>query len=328
MAAKHTQPPPGFTLVELLVVLAIIGVLIALLLPAVQSAREAGRRLECANHLKQIGIAAHSYSNANGVLPPGNVTKTAGVCYGDALPGTAGFPSQDGPNWLIWLLPYLEEQASYSQYDFDVFNESYQNIPMRQTFVGLYVCPSDLDTHQLGVPATGPACGAALNLQYMPGSYRAVTGRSDGFQFLDTGDIQQYPVNWRGPIHTIGIFGFKAESFKTITDGISNTLMAGESTTRTDFSFRTFWAYSYAHFALSSATPQSRTWMGDYDGCVAQGGQGSSLPCRRGWGSNHGNGMNFVMCDGSTHFFADTIDSEIFAELATIEGGEPAQLPR
>jgi hypothetical protein len=128
-------------------------------------------------------------------------------------------------------------------------------------------------------------------------------------------------------MHVVGIPGFVPEKFARITDGLSHTLMVGESMTQTDLSFRTLWACSFEHYSLSAATPQSRTLVNDYDGCCAAGGVGSSFPCRRGWGSPHPNGLNFILCDGSGTFVITSIDMELFAEVATIAGSEPADIP-
>jgi prepilin-type processing-associated H-X9-DG protein len=87
------------------------------------------------------------------------------------------------------------------------------------------------------------------------------------------------------------------------------------------------WAYSFEHYSLSAATPQSRILMGDYDGCCAVGGDGSDFPCRRGWGSPHPGGLNFILCDGSASFLSTSIDMNLFADLATIAGGEMGDLP-
>jgi len=324
---KHHR---AFTLVELLVVITIIGMLIALLLPAVQAARESARRAQCGNNLKQIGLALQNYHSTVGSLPPGNINSAAGLCPGNPEP-TAAYSSQFG-NWAIAILPYLEQGNLFDRYDFRSLNESPENQAVREMVVSTYACPSDLDTRTPAVPAVGPA--AAAGAKYAPGSYRAVTGRSDdGCNFLDSEMMSGYDKHSRGPIHAI--FTAPAwkkaypgvETFAHIRDGTSNTLLVGESTTSTNTGYRTFWAYSFAYFTLSGATAQPRTFWGDFDRCVAAGGDGDSIPCKRGWGSFHSGGMHFVLCDGSVHFLNESIDTVLFGNLATIAGEELATVP-
>jgi type II secretory pathway pseudopilin PulG len=109
----------------LLVVIAIIGVLVALLLPAVQSAREAARRMSCVNNLRQTGIALHNHHDVFGTFPPGGVTN--GPCCG----------TQSGPTWTIFILPYIEQQALFDRYDQTQTNESVANAFARTQFVKL-----------------------------------------------------------------------------------------------------------------------------------------------------------------------------------------------
>ncbi|MBN2473563.1 MAG: DUF1559 domain-containing protein [Pirellulales bacterium] len=317
----------GFTLVEMLVVIAIIGILLGLLLPAVQAARESARRAHCANNLKQIGIALQAYHAAHGTFPMGNYAQTAGVCPGSRIPGVDA-PSEDRANWMILILPYLEQQAVHNAYDFEKCNEAPENEQVRETFVDTYVCPSDTAAGQPIVPALGPGAAWAFGVGYMPGSYRGVSGRSDGNWFLDWGlQAQDYPRAWRGPLHVVGVSGFFEERTADVKDGVSNTLMVGESTTRTSPPHHTLWAYSYAFYSLSSTTPQARTLCGDYQRCRQEPGEGLVSPCRRGWGSNHHGGLNFLVCDASVRFLKQTIDEELFADLGTIAGGESAELP-
>jgi prepilin-type N-terminal cleavage/methylation domain-containing protein/prepilin-type processing-associated H-X9-DG protein len=311
----------AMTLIELLVVIAIIGILIAILLPAVQAAREAARRMQCQNNLKQIGTALHNYHNAYSSFPPGNFAKTIGVCTGSST------KSEDGANWMILILPYLEQKSLYDSYDMTVSNESAENRQLRETPVNTYTCPSDVSTDELTVPTFGPAAPWSLNVAYMPGSYRGVSGRSDGKVFLDWSLDSSYPHDWRGPLHVVGVLGLTAERVATIEDGTSNTLMVGESTTRTSLQHRTLWAYSYAFYSLSATTPQARVLYGDYDRCQEEGGNGHSLPCRRGWGSYHNGGKNFLLCDGAVRFVAQGIDVDLFAEMGSISGGELVQVP-
>jgi len=313
----------AFTLVELLVVVAIIGVLVTLLLPAVQAAREAARRAQCANNLKQIGLAVHAYHAACGQFPPGNVLKQAGHCPGNG----SEVLLDSGANWLLAILPYIEQGSLAGQYDFDAYNEAVINRLACETFVPAYACPSDFDPREPLVPAAGPASSSGLNMPYMPGSYRGVSGRSDGYRFLDSSELTSYPAEWRGPVHAVGVYGFQNEKISDVCDGTSQTLMAGESTTRTNPGWRTFWGYSYAHFSLSAVTAQSRTLLGDFDRCAAAGGTGYDQPCRRGWGSFHPNGLHFLCCDGSVHFVDTAVDTELLARLATIDGQEVAKPP-
>lgn len=315
---------PAFTLVELLVVIAIIGILIALLLPAVQAAREAGRRIQCGNHLKQIGLALHNYHLTWEAFPAGNVNRTAGFCPGQAEP-VASFSTHFG-NWLIAILPYVEQEPLFDRYDQRYRNEHSANQFVRENLVPTYVCPSDALSSEPLVPATGPAAKAGA--RYRPGSYRAVSGRSDdGYNYLDSEMMFEYQAKSRGAIHMVGVWGFQNESFSSIIDGTSNTLMVGESTTRTRPGYRTFWAYPFAYYALSGVTNQPRTLLGDFDRCVEVGGAGDDSPCKRAWGGTHPGGVNFALCDGSVRFFANTVDLVLLGNMATIAGNETSAAP-
>src|SRR5688572_27028117 len=126
----------GFTLVELLVVIAIIGVLVALLLPAVQSAREAARRMQCQNNLKQFGLALHNYHDANMAFPPSSVWKQeAHIAELNS--------SNLGPNWIIMILPYMEQQSLFDSFDFNFAIPAKENAVPRSTRLAVTLCPSD-----------------------------------------------------------------------------------------------------------------------------------------------------------------------------------------
>ncbi|MCA9101533.1 MAG: DUF1559 domain-containing protein [Pirellulales bacterium] len=302
--------PGGFTLVELLVVIAIIGILIALLLPAVQAAREAARRSACTNNLKQIGLGLHGYVDTNNdYFPPGAVTE--GPC--------CGTPS--GTNWAISILPYLEQESLYQQYNFNEYNESPVNALVRETRLPVFVCSSEPQTTDLAHPDSGPGIPVA----WARSSYRGCSGRSNGCGFFDEVSGDCLPDNYVGILPTIG-FGKRKdpERLAKVTDGTSNTLAVGEMATATYPARRTLWAYSYTSYNKSSVTPQSRTLLVDFQKCADIGGPGGTNPCKRGWGSFHASGLNFVFCDGSVRFIPRSIDMELFAQLATIGGDEPA----
>src|SRR5438552_14922861 len=140
--------PTGFTLVELLVVIAIIGVLVALLLPAVQSAREASRRMNCNNNIRQLGIGAHNFADANGKFPVG--VQVALVTKAGATDTLSAYRTPSfGPNWAVLLLPYYEQGSLYNTFSSAIDNympsngsdQSWRN--MRSTRLTVFRCPSD-----------------------------------------------------------------------------------------------------------------------------------------------------------------------------------------
>jgi len=302
--------------VELLVVITIIGLLIALLLPAVQAAREAARRSECNNNVKQICLAIHNYHQAFNVFPAGGITE--GPC--------CATPSKT--NWAISILPYVEQQGLYEKYDMRYANESTQNHFVVEQVVRAYVCPSDpVTSTKLEVPASGPTNGQT----WRHGSYKAMSGRSNGNAWFDNADGFTLPLpnTWRGVLHHIGWPAGQTqnESFNTVKDGSSNTTMISEYATKTTTTRGVFWGYTYTSFAAGSAVPESRTLLADYDKCVAIGGAGGSNSCKRGWGSFHPGGLTVGMVDGSSRFVSITIDMTLWANLATVDEEIPAVLP-
>ncbi|MHB9049222.1 MAG: DUF1559 domain-containing protein [Pirellulales bacterium] len=320
----------AFTLVELLVVIAIIGILIALLLPAVQAAREAARRSQCANNLKQIGLGLLNYESTNRVFPPGNIP----------MGGAKGTFAKTGICWTISILPYMEQPDLFKRYDSNVSNDTAPapiagqpqgNDAVRQTPLNCYSCPSDTEMGRLGAPQEG-----SNKKQQMPGSYRGMAGQmlADGTSFENSTNLASpLRLELRGPLHSVGILDWDCEGTRDMRDGASNTLFVGEMTTRTQLGFRPYWAASWGFNVLSSAFPESRTLLGYSSGntnnkmCAETGGNGGTAPCKRGWGSAHAKGLHFVLCDGSVKYFSSEMDMSIFMAMATVEGGETSVAP-
>jgi len=208
----------GFTLIELLVVIAIIAVLIALLLPAVQSAREAARRVACVNNLKQIGLAIHNYHQINDVFPPGGFP---------AYTPTANTGNNASPSAHARLLPFLEQQPLYNalNWNLPVINDPspftgyapYANSTVTITRVAAFLCPSDAPPNWKLTSASKPL----PNYQAPGNNYFASVGSSLEFTSRQTGG----PPN--GPFSYIGEIG-RVVGIRDVRDGTSNTIGFGE----------------------------------------------------------------------------------------------------
>jgi prepilin-type N-terminal cleavage/methylation domain-containing protein len=312
----------AFTLVELLVVIAIIGVLVALLLPAVQAAREAARRTQCMNQLKQIVLASHNVHDVMNQFPSGH------KCTAD---GT-GHNSLYYSNVFIQILPYMEQQALFSQYDDTVPNYHPNNTRVVQTFLPCYTCPAELIKKILVIPETeGPFpnpsdANPAGTRPFMPSTYKGMAGRSPDTANVWGGYPFEVYINmqnnggWRGILHTDWNLGARPERIANITDGTSNTLMFGERSTRTHRTRGAFWANGFNLYSLSNAENSSVILMNDYDLCVSK--TSNSNDCKYGWGSFHPGIINFCYGDGSIRSIKLNTDMTVFCAQGTIGNGE------
>jgi prepilin-type N-terminal cleavage/methylation domain-containing protein/prepilin-type processing-associated H-X9-DG protein len=320
---------PAFTLVELLVVIAIIAILIGLLLPAVQKVREAASRARCQNNLHQIAIALLNYESANGRFPSGHTCHPNGHRDGSGQFDQWNYYG----NWAIAILPFTEQANLFDLYDGTVPNTHPRNQAVREAFVPLYTCPSDVNTGKLLNPASYPDGDLNPNVPYRMGSYRGMSGETCNTAGGRVGVDQWggWPVESRRLMAACpsnrGLFhsdssdnGLQPERMATILDGTSNTLMVGERSTRTSPNRGTFWADSYNLYSLSGSFNSSLTLSNDYDACARA--VSNDAQCKYGWGSFHPAGINFAMCDGSVRTIPTTINMQVFLALATIDGGE------
>jgi prepilin-type N-terminal cleavage/methylation domain-containing protein/prepilin-type processing-associated H-X9-DG protein len=289
----------GFTLIELLVVIAIIAVLIALLLPAVQAAREAARRIQCTNNLKQLALGAANYESANTTYPPGTYTAIR----------ENGMITRDGVSVLVRLMSYVEGQASFNAANFYWSYTSWANVTVAGIGNAVLWCPSD----------TTISDGQPLDPTYaMPG-----TGWRQ--HFTSYAGIQGI---WGLAIRTINptyaqrlanengvIFACSNTRIAEVTDGTSNTLMFGEKVhsrmTPTIAPYYHWWNSGYYTDSMIEAffPPNGQVKYSTlYDPI------NDPLGIEETWamisGSLHPGGANFAFCDGSVPFIKDTVESQ------------------
>jgi prepilin-type N-terminal cleavage/methylation domain-containing protein/prepilin-type processing-associated H-X9-DG protein len=310
----------GFTLVELLVVIAIIGVLVALLLPAVQAAREAARRAQCVNNLKQISLAMTNYQDVHKALPMGNFS----CCWG---------------TWQMAILPYIEEQALADLYQWNPKTPA-------NTF--------DYDyTYDSAKPATATR-PAIRNLELTQKRITSLTCPSDEPQvnttFVAGGTYHNYVANYGNTNHVgssclaascVKYAGSpfigndsdptpKVTTFKKIIDGLSKTIMFSETVQGNDDDLRGFTWWGWSAGFETTATPnsndldymQQQIYCKPYTPNPPCGGASGGNVFRAAARSRHPGGVNVSMCDGSVQFVVDDVDLATWRAASTTRGDE------
>ncbi len=316
--------PRGFTLIELLVVIAIIAVLIALILPAVQSAREAARRAQCANNLKQIGLAMHNYATVTDTTPPG----WKGCCWG---------------TWLIYVMPYLEQNTLYDSWNFSGnniwggnFDSPFRyggptNLTVSSTRVSSYYCPSDGGNTSLVGGQSWPVTSQNYVVNF--GNTSATQDTTlDGVVFLgapftDIGSpVTAIYGSSTSPAAIGGIIRLSA-----ITDGLSNTMLTSEVIVGQGYDLRGFsWWFEGAAFEAylgpNSTLPDLMQSQGycNYPNlnnppCIQAPSIVSITNAAR---SRHPGGVNVGMADGSVRNIRNSINLFTWRALSTTQGGE------
>jgi len=326
----------GFTLVELLVVIAIIGVMVGLLLPAVQAAREAARRMQCSNNMKQLGLAVHNYADSFRRMP------ASSLGYGGCV-GTPRNGEIKNANGLVGLLPYIELQNLFDRFN---HNQAYAigfnratgtvvgdpavngNAVVAGTIVEAFLCPSD----------NNPAVGRLAGVHYGPAP--GFVGAATNYDFIVTagtefGACNSYATS-TGP--TKRMFGGDFNTrMADVIDGLSNTFMMGETT-----KFHTngaAFAWAYRGWVMTGIDPHHSAVNGGiniwHQPWIDPSWQNPPyIPVRgraRSWwvpaASLHPGGCHFTMGDGSVQFVSQTIEMLMLDRLSAMGDGQVVALP-
>ncbi|MDB5339712.1 MAG: hypothetical protein JWN70_5331 [Planctomycetaceae bacterium] len=326
---RGTTPSRGFTLIELLVVIAIIAVLIALLLPAVQQAREAVRRVQCKNHLKQIGLALHSYESTHRFWPEQSGTPQPGPLY--KMPMSS---------WMTSVLPYLDQANLYRGYDWSRDWHDVANLAVVTMNVPVYNCPSapireGFEYTVLVTYADPVTTTATLGTRTF--YYGATTDYTNvGGIGTNLNNTLTQKVTNPG---TSGILMSNAVSLAAVTDGLSNTILVAECAGRPNL-------YQRGMLVPDGTTP--KTWSGSstkpfpvggvwashnkgflIDGALANGYTTSTPGVASVNFSNdneiyafHPGGANVLMADGSVRLVAESMSLQVLCAMASRAGGE------
>jgi len=313
----------GFTLVELLVVIAIIGILVAMLLPAVQAAREASRRVQCTNHLKQVGLALLNYHSSKQMLPIGQYG------HNNLSGGAAGNP---GIAAQVMILPFLEQMGIFDNYDFNVGQNHANNAPVVGVEIPVYQCPTD--------DSRGRKFGnqySRSNVVVCFGSDTMATSAGGALYIMSVDLTTDGAFQVGGGPHTESI-----RKLAHIRDGASNTVLASEvlsgkveDPANLTWDTRGLWSWSgmgsicYTHRNTPNSSVGDAMWANVGQDCADM----PDMPCDPTHGvqhdefhaaarSRHPGGVNAVFADGHVIFASNTIDLVIWQRLAAIADGQ------
>ena len=314
-AISRIRPNSGFTLIELLVVIAIIGVLIALLLPAVQAAREAARRIQCTNNLKQMGLAFHHYHEVHGVFPLGGY---GGSLTGPAVWNSPSVQSRKIESWGAAILPFLEQAPVYNAINQGLWYVQPENTTAGGTPLPAFLCPSNPASSLFkpnGDDATSPPFGRddyAGN--YGERALRCYPASNCPNSYADQGD-----TSGRGVLMP---WGSPTISTREIPDGTTTTIVLGEAPE----ALHGLWI-GHKNFLDQSASINARNARsGPWQSCLVFGANPrlGKLGCDFGqeFHSYHPGGGNFLFADGSARFLKESIAPKTLAALLSRKGGE------
>lgn len=315
----------AFTLVELLVVVSIIALLIALLLPAVQMSREAARRCQCGNNLKQLGLGLHSYHQVHSQLPGGS-----SYAYINPPATPSGSSSTGSPTWAVSIFPYIEQQAVYDAMDLKKLMCDPVNEKAATTPIPVFACPTDPQSSH-PVFTSRPESGSATAGSGGPNPkssmglwYPACIGPTmPSFSCFFCPDPTPSPSNWccqgycwgsfNPSGNSVGMFGRHPAGFRfeDVRDGLTNTIMAGE-TLAGDYAYNGVFC---VNFPVASTSIPPNTFMKD------------TTYKASGYKSLHPGGLHLLMADGGVRFLKATVDFQLYCNLGTRAGSETVQTP-
>lgn len=307
--AANYRPVNGFTLVELLVVIAIIGILVGMLLPAVQSVREAARRTNCQNNLRQINLAISIYESGMQVLPPGRVgcDDTGDLMPIQDCPSGLSSELKVGASGFVSILPHLEQQSLYDQLNIDVgglWNRDVQDLDW-------YEIESKFDgvKEQLSVYWCPSESANRISMVYYP--VKAATATYALCSGTHGADDPSFMIKYENN----GAFVYRREhKLRDFRDGLSNTFFAGEVIEPDVQESSNIWNYAIANAdSLRSTSNPLNTDPGDGTTHERQNGA---------FASQHPGGASFAFGDGAVRFVPDGISFTVYQSLSTIAEGE------